>query len=156
MGISTVVSMRDEHYMRFAIEQAYTTGRYGEVPVGAVVVLDDEIIARGYNCSITDKDPSAHAELVALRKAGNYLNNYRLLHTELYVTLEPCAMCFSALIHARVARLVFGADDLRAGVCGGAVDIREFNIFNHSLEVVGGVLGGECKEILIDFFKSRR
>lgn len=150
------VAMVDEIYMHSALEQARHAYQCGEVPVGAVVVLEGKIIATGYNQPVASHDPSAHAEVIALRKAGQRLGNYRLLQSELYVTLEPCAMCFATAVHARIARLVYGASDPRTGTCGGVVDLRKSEIFNHVFAVTGGVLAGECGKLLQDFFATRR
>ena len=148
--------LSDTQYMHCAIEQATQAEIAGEVPVGAVAVWEGRIIARGRNCSIGDNDPTAHAEIIALRNAASYLKNYRLPNLELYVTLEPCAMCFSAMIHARVSRLVYGASDTKSGVCGGVVDFSQMTMFNHQITVAGGVLADECSRLLIDFFRDRR
>ena len=146
----------DKAYMYDALEQARRAQQHGEVPVGAVVIFEGRIVGTGYNRSIAEHDPSAHAEIMALREAGKKLGNYRLLQSELYVTLEPCAMCFVAAVHARISRLIYGASDPRAGACGGAVDLREFNIFNHIFAVDGGVLARECGELIQNFFAARR
>jgi len=127
-----------------------------EVPVGAVVVLRDEIIGRGCNRNLTDKDPSAHAEIVALRNAGATIGNHRLLECELYVTIEPCAMCAGALIQARVSRLIYGADDPKAGAVKSVLQVLNHPALNHRMEVVPGVLAEECGQLLQDFFRSRR
>lgn len=148
--------MRDEACMQKAIEQAHRAWRCGEVPVGAVVVCGGRIIARGHNRSIGDHDPSAHAEIIALREAGRRLGNYRLLQADLYVTLEPCAMCFSALVYARIARLIYGATDPKAGACGGAIDLRALPAWDHAFAVTGGVLARDCGDLLKNFFESRR
>lgn len=146
----------DQSYMHRALELAAEAERAGEVPVGAVLVLGDEIVAEAWNRPIGAHDPTAHAEVRALRRAGERIGNYRLVDTTLYVTLEPCAMCAGALIHARVARVVFGAADPKTGAFGGAWDIREAAPHNHRLEVVGGVLAAECADALQTFFRQRR
>jgi tRNA(adenine34) deaminase len=128
----------------------------GEVPVGAVLVKDDALVAEGWNRSISSSDPSAHAEIVALREAGRVLGNYRLPGTTLYVTLEPCSMCVGALIHARVGRLVFGAPDPKSGPPGSVFDLIGLPRYNHRIAVTGGVLEGACAEQLRAFFRARR
>ena len=145
-----------EYYMQFAIEQAKLAEKIGEVPVGAVLVQDNQLIASAHNQPISNNDPTAHAEIQLLRKAGKKLNNYRLPNTTLYVTLEPCTMCIGAMIHARVSRIVFGAYDQKTGVCGSCQDLSTSECFNHSIETEGGVLADECKQLLQKFFKKRR
>lgn len=142
--------------MRHAIELACKAENLGEVPVGAVIVKDDELIAEGYNHPIEQHDPSSHAEIEALRSAGEKLSNYRLPGTTLYVTLEPCTMCVGAMVHARVSRVVFGATDPKTGALGGAYDIIETTRPNHVFEVTAGVLEEQCAEQLRAFFRSRR
>ena len=142
--------------MRRALELARGAAAAGEVPVGAVLVHDARIVAEGSNRPIGTHDPTAHAEMVALREAGIALGTYRLLGTTLYVTLEPCAMCASAMVHARVSRLVFGAADTRAGAAGSIFNIVQHPALNHRLEVTGGVLADECGTLLKSFFVSRR
>lgn len=146
----------DAAWMRIALELAQHAHAAGEVPVGAVLVKDEEIIARGWNQPISAHDPSAHAEMVAMRAAAQALDNYRLPDTTLYVTLEPCAMCAGAMVHARVKRLVFGAPDPRAGAAGSVFDIVRTDALNHRLEVTGGVLANECGNLLKRFFEQRR
>ena len=150
------MNQSDEHWMRHAIALAEKAAAAGEVPVGAVIVKDDELIAEGFNRPITDRDPSAHAEMVAIRAAGELLGNYRLPGTSLYVTLEPCVMCAGAIIHARVERLIFGADDPKAGAVHSVYDVISNPRLNHCLEWTGGVLGEECSHNLRAFFKQRR
>jgi len=145
-----------EYYMQFAIEQARLAEAIDEVPVGAVLVQDNTIIVSAHNQPITNNDPTAHAEIQLLRAAGKKLNNYRLPNTTLYVTLEPCTMCLGAMIHARVSRVVFGAYDQKTGVCGSCQDLSASECFNHSIEVEGGILADECKNLLQKFFKKRR
>jgi tRNA(adenine34) deaminase len=145
-----------EYYMQFAIEQARLAEAIDEVPVGAVLVQDNTIIVSAHNQPITNNDPTAHAEIQLLRAAGKKLNNYRLPNTTLYVTLEPCTMCLGAMIHARVSRVVFGAYDQKTGVCGSCQDLSTSECFNHSIEVEGGILADECKNLLQKFFKKRR
>lgn len=146
----------DLGHMRAAISEAKIAGQAGEVPVGAVVVIDNEIVARGINRTISDSDPSAHAEIVALRAAAHQLGNHRLTGATLYVTLEPCAMCVGAIVQARIDRLVFGAYDPKAGAAGSAIDLTDSPAFNHSFEVNGGVLADECGAVLTAFFERRR
>jgi tRNA(adenine34) deaminase len=147
---------KDEHYMRRALELAAQAGEAGEVPVGALLVFDDGIIAEGANRPIGASDPTAHAEIEVLRRAGQVLGNYRLLDTTLYVTMEPCPMCAAALVHARVKRLVFGARDERAGAAGTVFDLVRSQALNHHLEVTAGVLESECRGLLQAFFRARR
>jgi tRNA(adenine34) deaminase len=142
--------------MREAIDEARIAGRAGEVPVGAVVVVGGEIIARGVNCTLSDCDPSAHAEVVAIRAAAAETGNPRLAGATLYVTLEPCPMCMGALVQARIDRLVFGAYDPKAGAAGSAIDLTDSPAFNHRFEVNGGVLADECGGLLKRFFEPRR
>ncbi|MDX5445677.1 MAG: tRNA adenosine(34) deaminase TadA [Zoogloeaceae bacterium] len=146
----------DEVFMQAALEQARLAGACGEVPVGAVVVCDGEIVGRGFNQPIRGNDPTAHAEVMALRDAGARLGNYRLPGCSLYVTLEPCAMCSGAIMHARVARVVFGARDLKTGVAGSVIDLYAEKRLNHHAEIVGGVLAEECGQLLSSFFAARR
>lgn len=148
--------MNDGDYMREAMAEARSAGARGEVPVGAVLVLSNEIIARGGNRPIGDSDPSAHAEIVTMREAGRHLSNYRLDDTVLYVTLEPCLMCAAAMVHARVRRLVFGAFDPKAGAAGSVVDAFTMKGLNHRVDVFGGVLDDECGGLLSEFFRGRR
>jgi len=142
--------------MLAALAEARKAYKQQEVPVGAVVVADHAIIARGYNCPIQQHDPTAHAEIVALRRAGAVLGNYRLTDSVLYVTVEPCVMCLGALVHARIRRLVFGTPDPRAGAAGSAFDLTHDSRLNHGLEVTSGILETPCRELLQEFFKSKR
>jgi tRNA(adenine34) deaminase len=142
--------------MRRALQLSAGAERGGEVPVGAVLVRGDEIIAEGANCPIASNDPTAHAEIVALRAGGTVLGSYRLTDTILYVTLEPCAMCAAAIAHARVRRLVFGAWDPRAGAAGSIVNVFTLPGLNHRVDVFGGVLADECTRLLKQFFAERR
>ena len=142
--------------MRMALEQAAIAQAHGEVPVGAVLIRADEVIATGANCPIGSNDPTAHAEIEALRAGGKMLGSYRLTDTTLYVTLEPCAMCASAIVHARVRRVVFGAWDPRAGAAGSIIDVFALPGLNHRVDVFGGVLMEECGERLRQFFGDRR
>ena len=142
--------------MQAALGLAAEAAAIGEVPVGAVVVKDGEIIGRGFNRPISSSDPTAHAEIVALREAAAKLRNYRLPGCELYVTLEPCAMCVGAMVHARIARVVYGAADPKTGACGSIVDLPGLATFNHHGRFEGGLLEAECGEILRRFFAERR
>jgi len=146
----------DEMYMRRAIELARQAEAAGEVPVGALIVRNGEVIAEGFNRPISTHDPTAHAEMVALRAAAARSDSYRLTGTTLYVTLEPCAMCAGAMVHARVERLVYGAPDPRAGAAGSIFNVVRTAELNHRLDVDGGVLGEECATLLRDFFAARR
>lgn len=148
--------MQDTIFMRQALSQAHNAWALGEVPVGAVVVKDGQIVATGFNQPIGTHDPTAHAEIMALRAAATILGNYRLPGCELYVTLEPCAMCSGAMMHARLARVVFGAADPKTGACGSIVNLFEQEKLNHHTEVVGGVLADECAAVLKEFFAERR
>jgi tRNA(adenine34) deaminase len=142
--------------MQLALDQARLAWAVGEVPVGAVVVRDGEVIATGYNQPIGRHDPTAHAEIMALRAAAEKLGNYRLPGCELYVTLEPCAMCSGAMMHARLARVVYAAVDPKTGACGSVLDLFKEEQLNHHTEVVGGVLAGEASAMLKGFFAERR
>ena len=142
--------------MRRALREAHKADSEGEVPVGAVVVQDEEIIARAHNRPLGLSDPSAHAEILALRRAAKKLGNYRLKGCDLYVTIEPCAMCAGAIIQARLRRVVYGTPDPKAGACGSALEVLNHPKVNHQVEVVSGVLAEECARILRDFFRSRR
>jgi tRNA(adenine34) deaminase len=146
----------DGVFMRRALDLAREAEALGEVPVGALVVLNGDVVGEGCNCPITSHDPSAHAEVQALRAAGRALGNYRLPASTLYVTLEPCVMCAGAILQARVARVVFGASDPKTGACGSVVDVFAEAKLNHHAEVVGGVLADECGQQLRDFFARRR
>ncbi len=148
--------MTDEDYIKLALTLAQEAAFAGEVPVGAVVVKDGEIVGRGYNAPISGHDPSAHAEMQAIRAAARHLNNYRLTGCTLYVTLEPCAMCCGVIQHARISRLVFGAADPKTGACGSVVNLMKEQKLNHHCEVTGGVMADECGKILSEFFAARR
>jgi len=148
--------MTDEDYMHLALELASQAQAAGEVPVGAVVVKDGEIIGRGYNAPISRNDPTAHAEMMALRDAAQNVGNYRLVSCELFVTLEPCLMCAGAIMHARIARLVYGASDPKTGACGSVVDAFAEPRLNHHTEVTVGLLADECGLMLSNFFAMRR
>jgi tRNA(adenine34) deaminase len=147
---------REQAYMRLALDQAHNAWVLGEVPVGAVVVRDGLVIATGFNHPIGSADPTAHAEIRALRAAAEVLGNYRLNHCSLYVTLEPCAMCAGAIQHARIAHVVYGAADPKTGACGSVVDLFADARLNHHASVRGGVLAQECGRMLADFFSERR
>ena len=147
----------DEQMMRFAIAEAHAAQAAGEVPVGAIVVGPDGVVlGRGQNRVLRDSDPTAHAEIVALRAAGLALGNYRLTGCTLYVTLEPCAMCAGAILHARIAHLVYGADDPKAGACGSVLTVMNHPQLNHKAEVASGLLAEECGLMLSNFFLERR
>ena len=148
--------MTDTDYMRHALELASQSQAAGEVPVGAVVVKDGEIVGRGFNAPISRHDPSAHAEMMALRDAAQRLGNYRLVGCELFVTLEPCLMCAGTIMHARIARVVYGANDPKTGACGSVLDAFAERRLNHHTEVTGGVLAEECGAMLSNFFAMRR
>jgi tRNA(adenine34) deaminase len=146
----------DLQFLSAAIAEANAAERDGEVPVGAVVVHDGEIIARGNNRVLRDSDPTAHAEIVAMRAAGLVLGNYRLEGCTLYTTLEPCSMCAGAILHARIALLVYAASDPKAGACGSVLSVMNHPQLNHKVEVVSGLLAEECGAMLTDFFRRRR
>jgi len=148
--------MSDDLFMREALRLAAQAAQAGEVPVGAVVVRDGQIIGRGFNAPISRHDPSAHAEIAALRDAAQYVGNYRLVDCELFVTLEPCVMCVGAIFHARIARVVFGATDPKTGAAGSVFNLFDDMRLNHHARIVGGVLGEECGHMLSDFFSQRR
>lgn len=148
--------MDDEYFMREALSLARSAECLGEVPVGAIVVRDDAIVGRGFNSPIGESDPTAHAEIAALRDAARNLGNYRLPGCTLYVTLEPCAMCAGAILHARIARVVYGARDPKTGVHGSVVDLFAVDRLNHHTDIEGGVLADECSAILSSFFAARR
>ncbi len=158
MGVSPepIVSLGDEFYMREAISLARGAECLGEVPVGAVVVKDGMIVGRGVNSPIGQSDPTAHAEIAALRDAAQKLGNYRLPGCELFVTLEPCAMCAGAIMHARISRVIYGARDAKTGVHGSVVDLFGVERLNHHATVLGGVLADECSTMLSQFFAGRR
>lgn len=147
---------QDERFMREALALAAEGAARGEVPVGAVLVVDGEIVGRGFNCPISGHDPSAHAEMVAIRDAARHLANYRLVGSTLYVTLEPCSMCAGLIVHSRVGRLVYGASEPKAGVVQSRGRFFEQDFLNHRLAVEGGVLAEACGTILSDFFRARR
>jgi len=146
-----------DFYMQLALDEARKAGQNGEVPIGAILVAeDDKILAAAYNSTISLSDPSAHAEILALRKAGNKLKNYRLLNTTLYVTMEPCLMCMGAIVHARLKRLVFGAYDPKWGAAGSLYNFAEDKRLNHKIEIISGICLEECKNLIRYFFKEKR
>ncbi|MDP2153045.1 MAG: tRNA adenosine(34) deaminase TadA [Methylotenera sp.] len=147
---------QDQTFMSIALALAEQAALAGEVPVGAIIVKDGEIIGRGSNAPIGSHDPSAHAEIQAMRDAAKYLGNYRLVDCTLYVTLEPCAMCAGAIQHARITRLVYGANDLKTGACGSVVNLMAEQKLNHHTQVVSGILADECGKVLSNFFSERR
>ena len=146
----------DTAWMELALEQAQLAEQAGEVPVGALIVKEGEIVGRGHNRNLLDNDPTAHAEIVALRQAGSRLGNHRLTGCVMYATIEPCAMCAGAMVHARLARLVYGATDPKAGAAGSVLDLLNHPRFNHQVKVTPGVLQEKCAEILKVFFQARR
>lgn len=148
--------MSDELSMEEALREAARAQAAGEVPVGAVVVCDGRVVGRGFNRNLSDSDPTAHAEIVALREAGRTVGNHRLLDCEMFVTIEPCAMCAGALMHARLKRLVYGADDPKAGAVHSVVPVLNHPQLNHRMEVTAGVLAARCQELLQSFFRARR
>ena len=156
MILQTAPTLGDEFFMREAISLARAAECLGEVPVGAVVVRDGEIVGRGFNSPIGESDPTAHAEIAALRDAARNLGNYRLPGCELFVTLEPCAMCAGAILHSRIARVVYGARDPKTGVHGSVVDLFGVERLNHHTSITGGILAEECSAVLSAFFAERR
>lgn len=147
---------QDDAFMARALERAREAGARGEVPVGAIVVLDGQVIGEAANGPIARHDPTAHAEILALRAAGRAVGNYRLPGSTLYVTLEPCAMCAGAMVHARVGRLVYGARDPKSGAAGSVLEVVRAPALNHQVEVTGGVLAADCGQLLQEFFRARR
>ena len=154
--IQPLSSEQDEYWMRHALSLADNAQQQGEIPVGAVLVKDNQIIGEGWNQSISLHDPSAHAEMMAIREAGKNLRNYRVVDSTLYVTLEPCSMCAGLLIHSRIYRLVFGASDFKTGAVGSLMDLLGDPRMNHHVEVKGAVLAEQCGDKLSAFFKQRR
>jgi len=148
--------MNDEFWMRKALDLAHKAELAGEVPVGAILVFENQVIGQGQNSPIKDHDPSAHAEMNALRQGGHALQNYRLPNTTLYITLEPCAMCAGAIIQARVERVVFGAFDPKTGAAGSVFNIVQHAELNHRVELTSGILANECSQLLSDFFRKKR
>ena len=147
---------KDEKWMQIALNEANLAMNENEIPVGAVLVKNGKLIAQSHNQPIRTNDPTAHAEIQLLRKAGEQQKNYRLIGSTIYVTLEPCTMCFGAMVHARIERIVFGASDFKTGVCGSCINLNKENFFNHKISITGGVLENESSELLKLFFKSRR
>ena len=147
---------QDEKWMKIALEEAIKAEKEGEVPVGSVLVKNGMLIAKAHNQPISTNDATAHAEIQLIRAAGKIQENYRLTGTSLYVTLEPCAMCVGAMMHARIERIVYGAHDPKTGACGSSVNLIEENCFNHKIDLVSGVLENQCGELLKKFFISRR
>jgi|TARA_B100000929_G_scaffold160858_1_gene127213 tRNA(adenine34) deaminase len=146
----------DEKWMKIAIQEAIKAENEDEIPVGAILVRDGLLIAKAHNQPISTNDATAHAEIQLIRAAGKIQGNYRLTGTTLYVTLEPCAMCLGAMMHARIKRIVYGAHDPKTGVCGSSENLIDANCFNHKIDLVSGVLENECKHLLKKFFISRR
>lgn len=146
----------DLHWMQYALTLANKAEQLGEIPVGAVLVKDNTVIGEGWNQSITLSDPSAHAEMLAVRAAGKLVNNYRLIDSTLYVTLEPCPMCAGLLVHSRIKRLVFGASDYKTGSAGSIMNLTNHPDLNHQIEVTGGILKDQCAENISRFFSDRR
>jgi tRNA(adenine34) deaminase len=155
-GLLSSQQQQDLYWMQYALQLADKAEQAGEIPVGAVLVKDNQVLGEGWNLSICQHDPSAHAEMLAIRQAAQQLQNYRLLDTTLYVTLEPCAMCAGLLVHSRVKRLVFGAFDAKTGAAGSVVDLVRHPVLNHQLLVESGVLAAECGAKLSAFFQRRR
>lgn len=156
IGVDAMFSERDLFWMRRSIELARRASQQNEVPVGAQLVLNDQVIGEGWNCSISRNDPTAHAEIVALRTGAEKVSNYRLVNTTLYVTLEPCTMCAGAIVHARIKRLVFGAYDSKAGAIISAAHLLDQSFLNHQIEHTGGLLADECGCLLSNFFLAKR
>ncbi|MFA3790667.1 tRNA adenosine(34) deaminase TadA [Aliiglaciecola sp. SL4] len=150
------IQLQDEYWMNYALSLADNAWKIGEVPVGAVLVKDNKVVSQGWNQSISLNDPSAHAEMIAIREGGKSLNNYRMLDCTLYVTLEPCPMCAGLLVHSRIKRLVFGAKDYKTGFAGSLMNLLNDERLNHQIEVQGDVLAEQCASKISDFFKMRR
>jgi len=155
-GIERIQDKYEEKYMRIALEEAKQALKEGEIPIGAVLILEGEVLARAHNMSISLNDPTAHAEILALRESALKKKNYRLPNTSLYVTVEPCLMCVGALVQARVRKLIFGAFDPKAGACGSVYDIPSSPGILHRMTVVSGILEEECRETIQEFFKKKR
>lgn len=147
---------KDEKYMKLALKEAHKAAAIDEVPVGAVIVLNDKVIARGFNKREINNDPLGHAEMIAIRKASKKLNNWRLVNCELYVTVEPCAMCAGAIMWSRLKRVVYGTGDPKGGAMGEVFNLFDERIVNHIPEIKGGVLAKECKEVIQSFFRNKR
>lgn len=149
-------SEQDHFWMQHALQLAEQAKQHGEVPIGAVLIVDNEMIGEGFNSPITDCDSTAHAEIIALRRGAKKINNYRLLNSTIYVTLEPCVMCAGAMVHARIKRLVYGASDPRVGAVTSSFQILDAEQLNHRVEHAGGLLAEPCGKLLSDFFRERR
>jgi len=143
-------------WMKYAIKEAEKSLSMNEVPVGAIIVLNGEIIGKGHNQPISKKDPTSHAEIEAIRDASKKIKNYRLTGSEIFVTLEPCAMCYGAIVQSRIANIFFGASDPKSGVCGSCEDLSKKKYFNHKPHITGQIMANECSKILKDFFKAKR
>lgn len=150
------VSDTDQKWMQYALKLATKAASLGEVPVGAVLVKNGELVSEGWNQPIAGNDPTAHAEIIAIRHAAQKMANYRLPDTTLYVTIEPCSMCAGAIVHARISRVVFGAPEPRSGAAGSVINLLQNKQFNHQVELTPGVLADECAQVLKDFFRKRR
>jgi len=148
--------IEDEKWMKVAISEAKLAACENEIPVGAVIVRNNELIAKAHNQSIMSNDPTAHAEIQALRIAGKIINNYRITDSTLYVTLEPCVMCLGAIMHSRISKVIFGTTDPKTGFCGSCANLKDEKFFFHKLEIENGILEKECREILLSFFRSKR
>ena len=146
----------DQYFMQLALEEAKKAAAIDEVPIGAVLVYENQVVATGYNQVITLHDPTAHAEIIAIRNAGQYFNNYRLINTTLYVTIEPCYMCVGAITHARIKRLVYGADDLKTGSVTSTYNLLNGSFMNHRVEITKHILQDQCSSIISDFFYQKR
>jgi tRNA(adenine34) deaminase len=149
-------SSNHEYWMQYAFSLAKKAEQEDEVPVGAIIVYEDQIIGEGWNHPISLNDPSAHAEIMALRDAGKNMGNYRLPNATMYVTLEPCAMCAGALVHARISKLVYAVDDPKTGACGSVFNLLQTEELNHKVEIEKGIMEDECRALIQDFFKSKR
>lgn len=154
--LKDVYNILDEFYMRLALEEAARAIDVDEVPIGAVIVKNDVVIAKAYNLRETHKDPTAHAEIVAIKRASEALESWRLIDCDLYVTIEPCPMCAGAIVQSRIRRLVYGASDPKAGACGSVMDVIGNPLLNHRVEVFSGVLEDECSSIIRDYFRQKR
>lgn len=152
----TIDTAEDRRWMRYALDLASQAQALGEVPVGAVIVQDGKVLGEGFNQPISGQDPTAHAEIVAIRQAAQQIENYRLVGATLYVTLEPCTMCVGAMVHGRIERLVYGTEEPKAGAVKSATELLNAPWFNHQVDVSGGVLAEECGQQLSDFFRQRR
>ena len=151
-----MLTLDNEYWMKFALLEARKAAKKNEVPVGAILVWNNELIASAYNKPITHSDPTSHAEINVIRKASKIIKNYRLKDFSLYVTLEPCLMCYGAIIHSRISNVFFGAKDYKTGVCGSCLNLEDNNCTNHKPNIMGGILERECSAVISDFFKVRR